>query len=249
MRLLKTPKLTGAQAESLLLFFLLFVSFGLCLVVILIHSLTVFSFIPNPTTVSSSCIAIANFLAYLVVAIKFPSTSDGEEQAAHAQKSSMYRQYWIFVLHGITALVNAGFCAAQFVVSRPEQVELFVNVVGLACIVQGWLVETFWRSVPVFLNTPLARLALRVGVTLLPIGVVCLFFPDLLIQHEILWLLPCLMHFAQLLVYTAIYVPLAKMNKALPTGKVVRMNIFSTPLPPYLLPSSEPLELCIAGGS
>ncbi|KAF8658382.1 hypothetical protein AX16_001991 [Volvariella volvacea WC 439] len=81
----------------------------------------------------------------------------------------------------------------------------------------------------VFLNTPSARLALGVGVVLqlilLAVGVVCLFFPDLLTQREILWLLPSLMHCSQLLIYTAIYASLPKMNRALPTGKVVRVNI------------------------
>ncbi|KAI1785365.1 hypothetical protein LXA43DRAFT_1065953 [Ganoderma leucocontextum] len=213
MRLLQTLKITGAQAESLFLFFL-FVSFGLCLFVILIRSLTFFSFIPNPTAISSLCISIANFLAYIVVAIKYPSPSDGDE--AHKQKSSTYRQYWMFGLHVITTLLNAGFCAAQFIVGCPEQVEVYANA--------------FCRKIYVFLRTPSARLALVVGVVLelilLAVGVVCLFFPDLLIQREILWLLPSLMHCSQLLVYTAIYASVQKTIRALSAGKVARANIF-----------------------
>lgn len=128
---------------SFLQLFLVIITIGLSVAVILFHSCIIFStpssivYISNLPAFSSSCLAIASFLLHFVLAARTPLA----EVTNHDSGSLPYKQYIMFGLVVITTIPNALACAALFHRRHDLDHDRLVNAVKSVCLVHMFLVE------------------------------------------------------------------------------------------------------------
>lgn len=97
--------------------FLVVISRGLSVAVILFHSLKLFTspssfvFIPNQPAVSSLCIALSSVLLHLILALR---TSPPRVTVEGSRFLPPYKQYCMFVLFGLTCIPYGVACHALF---------------------------------------------------------------------------------------------------------------------------------------